>query len=93
VIRWHPEAADDLDRLLEFLLERNVAAVPAAVEVIESGLSLLGQYPEAGRPLGDGTGRREATFPYGAGSYVLRYRIHEHTVFILRAWHSRESRT
>lgn len=40
----------------------------------------------------DGTGRRELILPFGAGAYVLRYKIDGEDVVIIRAWHSREDR-
>ena len=30
--------------------------------------------------------------PFGIGAYVLRYRIHDETVVVIRVWHSREVR-
>ena len=38
----------------------------------------------------DDTGRRELVVPFGAGAYVLRYRVHRDTVIIIRVWHNRE---
>jgi plasmid stabilization system protein ParE len=40
----------------------------------------------------DATERRELFVPFGAGAYVLRYRIHADTIVVLRVWHSREER-
>lgn len=42
--------------------------------------------------MNDDTGRREIFLAFGAGAYVLRYRIDGDTVVIIRAWHSREKR-
>ncbi|GMR22257.1 MAG: hypothetical protein BMS9Abin37_0593 [Acidobacteriota bacterium] len=42
--------------------------------------------------MGDDTGRRELIIPFGAGAYILRYRIHRDAVVIIRVWHSREAR-
>ena len=30
--------------------------------------------------------------PFGAGAYVLRYRVHDDTVVVIRVWHNREAR-
>ena len=62
------------------------------MKTIEEGADLLERFPRAGRPMGDETGRRELFTPFGAGAYVLRYRIHQNAVIILRLWHSRETR-
>jgi len=40
----------------------------------------------------DDTGRRELFIPFGASAYVLRYRIHDDTLVVIRVWHSREER-
>lgn len=42
--------------------------------------------------MNDDTDRREIFLAFGAGAYVLRYRIDGDTVVILRTWHSREKR-
>jgi plasmid stabilization system protein ParE len=62
------------------------------MRTIDSGADSLEAFPELGRPMGDDTGRRELFVPFGAGAYVLRYRIHHNTAVIIRAWHSREER-
>jgi plasmid stabilization system protein ParE len=40
----------------------------------------------------DETERREISVPFGAGAYVLRYRLHDETIVVIRVWHSREAR-
>ena len=90
---WLPEALDDLERLFEFLLERDPVAAERAMRSIESGAESLMEFPERGRPMGDETGRRELLIPFGAGAYVLRYRFYREEVVIIRVWHSREERS
>ena len=54
---------------------------------------MLKKMPLAGRLIDDNSERRDLVRPFGAGAYVLRYRIDaEGNVFILRVWHSREDR-
>ena len=48
--------------------------------------------PELGRPMDDDTKRRELFLPFGASAYVLRYRIENQTIVIIRVWHGRDSR-
>jgi plasmid stabilization system protein ParE len=57
-----------------------------------TGARRLADYPQAGHAMDDGTGRRELILPFGAGAYVLRYKIDGEDVVIIRAWHSREDR-
>ena len=92
-ILWLPEALVDLERLYDFLLvEREPAAAERAIRTIEDGADRLGEWPERGRAMDDDTGRRELVVPFGAGAYVLRYRLYQDTVVILRVWHNREER-
>ena len=89
---WLPEALEDVERLFAFLLEKDAAAAERAVGEISTSAGSHQDLPEIGRPMDDDTGRRELVVPFGAGAYVLRYRIHDETVVIIRVWHSREAR-
>jgi plasmid stabilization system protein ParE len=91
-ILWLPEALVDLERLYDFLVERDPAAAERVIRTIEDGADRLGELPERGRAMDDDTGRRELVVPFGAGAYVLRYRLQQDTGVILRVWHSREGR-
>lgn len=89
---WLPEALDDVERLYRFLLDRDAAAAERAIRAVTGGADRLQAHPGIGRPMDDDTGRRELVLPFGAGAYVLRYRLHRDSVVIIRAWHSREAR-
>ncbi|MBR8838912.1 MAG: type II toxin-antitoxin system RelE/ParE family toxin [Stigonema ocellatum SAG 48.90 = DSM 106950] len=53
---------------------------------------MLADFPAIGKPINDGTGRREVFLPFGAGNYVLRYKVEHQIIVIIRVWHSRENR-
>jgi len=89
---WLPEARDDIQRLFDFLLERDPAAAERAVRTIQLGSMSLLEYPRVGRSLDDETGRRELFVPFGAGAYVIRYVILDEQIVVIRVWHSREKR-
>lgn len=89
---WLPEALDDASRLFAFLNEKNPSAAARAAQAIRQGASSLSDFPELGRPMNDGTGRRELFIPFGASSYVLRYVLDNHRLVIIRVWHGREQR-
>lgn len=91
-IKWHAHAVADLDRLREFLFAKSPAAATRAIDTIIQGVALLKKAPNLGRPMVDGSKRRELFIPFGTGSYVLRYFKSEDTVVIVRVWHSREDR-
>ncbi len=92
-LRWLPSAFKDIERLYEFLLEKDPSAAARAMEIVLDGAERLEDMPEIGRPMNDDTGRRELYLPFGAGAYVLRYKLDGETVVIIRVWHSREHRT
>ena len=91
-VLWLPEALDDVERLHDFLIRKDPAAAARAVRTILNGAVRLQEQPELGRPLADGTDRREIVVPFGAGAYVLRYRIDRESAVIIRVWHNRETR-
>ena len=89
---WLRQAQDDIKRLYDFLLDKEPVAAERAVRAIQLGARKLVDFPHIGRPMGDETDRRELFIPFGAGAYVLRYRVRDKTVVVIRVWHSREER-
>lgn len=91
-VKWLPEALDDIERLHKFLYSKSPQAASAAAKTILSAANLLVGNPRLGRPMPDETGRRELFATYGAGAYVLRYKLSGEHPVIIRVWHSREDR-
>lgn len=91
-IVWLPEALEDMSRLRLFLEDKSPSAASRMAQTVLGGVALLRDFSERGKPLNDGTNRRELYLPFGAGAYVLRYRTDGNIIAIIRAWHSRESR-
>lgn len=91
-MRWLPEAWQDTQRLYDFLLNQDPGAAGRAMAALQGGADRLAEMPEIGRPMEDDTGRRELYLPFGAGAYVLRYKVDDENVVIIRVWHSRERR-
>jgi len=90
---WLPEALEDIGRLVDFLAEKSPQAAVDAVLCIQAAAVRLERFPEFGAPMNDGTERRQLFAAFGAGDYVLRYRLsHEGDPVIIRVWHSREER-
>lgn len=90
---WRARARFDVERLYDFLAEKYPEAAARAARTIMEAETLLNASPRLGRPLADGTGRRELSLSFGAGAYVLRYVVKDdETVIILRVWHNREWR-
>jgi plasmid stabilization system protein ParE len=90
---WLPEAVADVERLYRFLADKNPQAARNAALCIQAAARQLETFPEIGRPFRDGSERREVFAAFGAGAYVLRYRLSAagHPV-VIRVWHTREWR-
>lgn len=91
-LRWLPAAYQDIERLYDFLIKKSPDAAARAMELILNGGESLESMPEMGKPINDETGRRELFLPFGAGAYVLRYKLEGEAVVVIRVWHSREIR-
>lgn len=91
-LRWLPETWDDIERLFRFLEDKNPAAAKRVIDLIIQGADNLLDTPELGAPMNDNSRRRELYLPFGAGAYVLRYRLDGENIVIIRVWHSREHR-
>lgn len=89
---WLPEALEDVIRLRSFLEDKSLEAANRAAIVIRNGAKTLANFPAIGKPMNEGTGRRELLLPFGAGNYVLRYIIEREIIVIIRVWHSKENR-
>ena len=86
-----PQAAQDLKRLTEFLLETDPCAANETVSVLIDGLRILKQHPLVGRTVEQDY--RELIISRGRTGYVALYTydITSNTVLILAIRHQRES--
>lgn len=90
---WLPEALADIKRLHTFLFDKNPQAARNAILCIQAAARQLETFPEIGRPMHDDRRRREVFAAFGAGAYVLRYRLNEiGQPVVIRVWHTREWR-
>lgn len=89
-----PEAEEDIDRLYEFLIDKNPLAAQKAMLAIEEGVELLLDSPYMGVKMKDRPEYRQLFVPFGKSVYVLRYRIQEEmdVLFVVRVWDGRENR-
>lgn len=92
-VRWLPEALADVERLYHFLVDIEPAAARKALDCIQFAAQRLEEHPAVGRLMPDESGRREWVAPFGAGAYVIRYRLLGGDAVILRVWHSKEWRS
>lgn len=90
---WRARARLDVERLYDFLWNKQPEAAKRAAQVIFEGVTLLETSPRLGRPLQDGTGRRELVLSFGVSAYIVSYVLKDDdTVIILRVRSSREKR-
>lgn len=90
-LTWSPAAAHDLQRLYRFLAAKKPDAAKRAIRTIRSGVMVLRDHPEAGRPVVElGRQYREWIIDFGNGGYVARYSFEGHLVTVLRVRHGRE---
>jgi len=92
IIKWLPEAQDDLKRLYAFILPHSPGAASRAIDTIIEGVEDLGAFPETGRLWEPDTDYRELHIRFGAKGYTIRYRLFEDKIIIARVWHSLELR-
>lgn len=93
-VRFTPEADEDLLRLFDYLLERDLAAAEHAEAAIAKALELLEVFPFSCRKASGGAGSpflRELIIPFGGSGYVALFEIESpDTVTILAVRQQRE---
>jgi len=99
-VKWTGEAQDDLLRLYDFLLERELnrvdgtadfAIADKAITAIQDGLATLQRSPFTCRKAAQSPFLRELVIPFGATGYVALFEISgPDTVVIAAVRHQRE---
>lgn len=83
---------DDLDRLADFLIERDPDLVERALGAIQKALMILQDFPlMARRASADDPLLREFVVPFGSTGYVILFKVvSETSVIVLAVRHQRE---
>ena len=89
-IKWTNKALSDLARLYDFLALVNKEAAAGTVQSLTMAPHKLIEYPRLGEKLEEFDPREVRRII--VGHYELRYEIRTSTIFILRLWHTKESR-
>ena len=84
-IRWSLPAAEDLERICEWIERDNPAAAKREAETIYRGITQLGRAPGLGRPSERMNGWRELVF--APLPYIAVYRVRENVIEIARIFH------
>jgi len=89
---WTPAALGDVERLHDFLKDRNPLAARRAVRAIREGLNLLADQPQVGRPVENMEPEfREWLISFGDSGYVALYHFDGENAVILAVRHQREA--
>ena len=88
-LRWTPDAAEDLYRIVRYIQQNNPTAASRVADALVDGCERLLRFPRAGR-----TGRREGTreFVLTGLPYIVVYRIADEVVEVLRIYHGAQER-
>ena len=88
---YSKEAISDLQRLRNFIREKNPDAAKRIAKSIRKGISKLKSFPYLGVKVNrapDSQDIRDLII----GNYIARYLVHNNRIVILRIWHHRENR-
>ena len=89
---WAPSALRDVQRAYHFLAEKNFDAAKRAVKAIRSGVQIIADHPEAGRPADEMDPEyREWLIDFGDSGYVVLYHYDKKMVVIVAVRHQKEA--
>ena len=91
-VRWLPGALNDLKRLHAFIEPNSPKAAKRTVDTLIEATGTLVEFPEQGRPWDLEMDFRELPVRFGARGYVVRYRVVDGDIIIVRVWHALEYR-
>lgn len=90
-VRFTPGAEDDLTRLYDFLLEKDLDAAGRALDAMRAGIELLRFSPFSCRKAASDPLLRELVVPFGSAGYVALFEVDgPSSVTILAVRHQRE---
>jgi toxin ParE1/3/4 len=84
-VRWSLPAADDLERICEWIERNNPEAARRVARTIYDGCAHLKDFPNLGRASRRMAGRLELTF--APLPYIVVYQVRSDTVEISRVFH------
>ncbi|RJG03575.1 type II toxin-antitoxin system RelE/ParE family toxin [Noviherbaspirillum sedimenti] len=91
-VKYAAGAIRDLQRLREFLRQKNPVAANRVGETIIKAVQVLGLQPQIGRPIEDMPDEfHEWLIDFGDSGYVARYRFDGDSVTILTVRHQKEA--
>jgi plasmid stabilization system protein ParE len=89
-VRYTPESVDDLQRLREFIAEKNPLAAQRIANELLTGIEKLKMFPRMGISVFRAPDP-ELIRDLFIDQYTVRYLLSESEIFILRIWHDKEN--
>ncbi len=89
-VKYSPESIDDLQRVVEFVENKNPYAARRIAIDLQEGVDRLKQFPQIGLPVLKAADP-ETTRDLYVGDYTVRYLITDEVIYILRVWHDKEN--
>jgi plasmid stabilization system protein ParE len=89
-VKYSPESIDDLQRVVEFVENKNPFAARRIAIDIQEGVERLKQFPQIGLPVLNALDPEKIRDLY-VDRYKVRYLSTDEFIYILRIWHSKEN--
>ena len=89
-VKYSPESIGDLQRVVEFVENKNQYAARRIAIDLQEGVERLKQFPLIGLPVLKASDPEQLRDLY-VGDYTVRYLITDEVIYILRIWHGKEN--
>ena len=89
-VKYSPESIEDLQRVVEFVENKNPYAARRIAIDLQEGVDRLKQFPEIGLPVLKAVDPEKIRDLY-VSDYTVRYLIAEGTIYVLRVWNNKEN--
>jgi len=89
-VKYSPQSVSDLQRVVEFVENKNPYAARRIAIDLQEGVERLKQFPQIGLPVLKAADPEQLRDLY-AGDYTVRYLITDEVIYILRIWHGKEN--
>ncbi len=89
-VKYSPESIGDLQRVVEFVENKNPYAARRIAIDIQEGMERLKQFPQIGLPVLKASEPENIRDLY-VGHHTVRYLIADEVIYILRIWHGKEN--
>jgi plasmid stabilization system protein ParE len=89
-VKYSPESIEDLQRVVEFIENKNSYAARRAAIDIQEGVQKLKDFPLIGLPVPKASDPEKIRDLY-ISQFTVRYLVTSEVIYILRVWHGKEN--